>query len=195
MDVPHHFLAAIREQPETADAPVKAAALLHLARVLAVDDRDEAQRVLERGIALVMDFPAPDGPPLLRQAVYLAATVSPQRAFQLVPFVQDPYQGGVEGAIFTMLDHGHVADAVSYLSAPADGSVSVPCGRSGNWFFPAQSGKQTKVTSRSNTSLARQFNVAPVTGLRTTVRLLLEGAHATGSNRSRAGYYRSHTLR
>jgi len=97
---------------------VKAAALLHLARVLTAFDKAEAERVLDTGIALAFEVPKPAGDALLTQAVTLAAAVSPQRALRLMPLVAAPWHRSTDRIIFNMLRHGHIADAVSYLSDP-----------------------------------------------------------------------------
>ena len=118
MTMVEELLAAVPNQLEQSDPPVKAAALLHLARVLAKSDPDAAQRTLERGIDLATDIPEPEGPCLLSQAVYLAAAVSPPHAVRLMPVVSGRYHRNTEGAIFNMLSHGHLAAAVSYLTDP-----------------------------------------------------------------------------
>ena len=112
------ILSEVRGQVEQADAPVRAAALLHLARVLTAFDQAEAENVLEMGIALTLEIPKPANDALISQAVTLAAAVSPPRALRLMPLVADRWRAGAEGLIFSMLRHGHIADAVSYLSEP-----------------------------------------------------------------------------
>lgn len=118
MDIPAQLLDEVRQQSEQSDPPVKAAALLHFARVLAKVDPDEALRTLERGIALAKEIPEPEGTPLLRQAAYLAAAVSPPHALRLMPAVSGEYSHCAEFALYNMVDHGHLADAVSYLTDP-----------------------------------------------------------------------------
>ena len=46
--MPPDVLSAVRAQADQADPPVKAAALLHIARVLTTIDQAEAGRILER---------------------------------------------------------------------------------------------------------------------------------------------------
>lgn len=112
------LLSEVRGQLEQSDPFVKAAALLHLARVLTAFDQGEAEEVLEMGIALTLEIPKPAGDILLSQAVTLAAAVSPWRAFRLIALVVDPGHDRAEGIICNMLRHGHIADVVSYLSEP-----------------------------------------------------------------------------
>jgi hypothetical protein len=112
------ILSEVRVQVEQSDAPVRAAALLHLARVLTAFDQAEAENVLERGIALTLEIPKPANDALISQAVTLAAALSPSRALRLVPLLADRWRGRAESMIFSMLRHGHIADAVSYLSEP-----------------------------------------------------------------------------
>jgi hypothetical protein len=109
----------ILQKAEQSEPPVKAAALLYIARVLAAFDRPEAERMLEEGIELIFALPKPAADPLLDQAISLAATVSPKRALSLMPLIPDRWHGRMNGIIFPMLRHGHIADAVSWLSDPS----------------------------------------------------------------------------
>jgi uncharacterized protein (TIGR03435 family) len=117
--MPQQLLSGALEQAERSAPVVRAAALLHIARVLNAFDHAEAERVLERGIALAQDLAEPDREVILSQAVSLAATVSPDRAIRLAPSIRDEMPGGLmTKALFDMLSHGHVAEAVHYLSDP-----------------------------------------------------------------------------
>ncbi len=118
--MPAQLLAEVRQLIEQSHPPEKAAALLHLARVLTAFDRAEAEQVLERGIALAVELPKPEGDPIRSQAVTLAAAVSPRRALQLMsPVVAGMWRHvRATGIVFSMLRHGHLADSVSYLSDP-----------------------------------------------------------------------------
>jgi hypothetical protein len=120
--MPQQLLWAAREQAAESDPPVRAAALLHIARVLTVFDRAEAELVLDRGLALIPGLPERDRDTILGQAISLVATVSPRRALSLVPSVADrPPEGIITQAIFDMLGHGHAAEAISYLTNPQPG--------------------------------------------------------------------------
>jgi uncharacterized protein (TIGR03435 family) len=118
--MPQQLLSGALDQAERSEPVVRAAALLHIARVRNAFDHTEAERLLERGIALAKDLPEPDREVILGQAVSLAATVSPDRAIRLAPSIRDDMPGGLmTKALFDMLSHGHVAEAVHYLSDPA----------------------------------------------------------------------------
>ena len=116
--MPRQLLSGALEQAERSEPVVRAAALLHIARVLNAFDHAEAERVLERGIALAKDLAEPDREVILGQAVSLAATVSPDSAIRLAPSIREMPGGSMSKALFDMLSHGHVAEAVHYLSGP-----------------------------------------------------------------------------
>jgi uncharacterized protein (TIGR03435 family) len=118
--MPQQLLSGALEQAARSEPVVQAAALLHIARVLNAFDHVEAERVLEQGIALAEALPEPEREVILGQAVSLAATVSPDRAMRLAPSVRHEQPGSpMTKALFDMLSHGHVAEAVEYLSNPA----------------------------------------------------------------------------
>src|SRR6185436_18008545 len=119
--MPQQLLPEALEQAERSEPVVRAAALLHIARVLNAFDHAEAARVLERGIALAEELPEPDRAVILGEAVSLAATVSPDRAVQLAPAGSHEMlpRGPMTKALFDMLSHGHVAEAVQYLTDQA----------------------------------------------------------------------------
>jgi uncharacterized protein (TIGR03435 family) len=119
--MPQQLLSEALEQAERSEPVVRAAALLHIARVLNAFDHAEAERVLERGLALAEGLAEPDREVILGQAVSLAATVSPDRAIRLAPSVRHGLSGDspMPKALFDMLSHGYVAEAVRYLSDPA----------------------------------------------------------------------------
>ena len=58
--MPRQLLSDALEQAERSEPVVRAAALLHIARVLNAFDHAEAERVLERGIALAGELSEPD---------------------------------------------------------------------------------------------------------------------------------------
>ena len=113
------LLSASLDEAETSNPTVRAAALFHIARVLNAFDHAEAERVVERALTLASDLPEPEREVVLAQAVPLVATVSPKRALQLAPSVSYDMPGGVvQQALFDMMSHGHVAEAIEYLSFP-----------------------------------------------------------------------------
>jgi hypothetical protein len=69
------------------------------------------------GIELAFELTQP-ADALRSVTVTLAAAVSPQRALGLMPLLAGPSHGRAEAIIFSMLRHGHLADAVSYLIDP-----------------------------------------------------------------------------
>lgn len=71
--MPQDILSAAREHAEQSDPPVKAAALLRTARVLTTFNQAEAERVLEREIALAAELPESDRSTILKGVVSFAA--------------------------------------------------------------------------------------------------------------------------
>jgi uncharacterized protein (TIGR03435 family) len=112
-------VSAALAQAERSSPPVKAAALLHIARVVNAFDHAEAERVLERGIAAAGVLREPDRSVIMGQAVSLAATVSPERAIRLAPFIESDDMPGshMSKALFDMISHGHADAAVKYLTS------------------------------------------------------------------------------
>jgi hypothetical protein len=113
------IVSAALAQAERSAPTVKAAALLHIARVVNAFDHAEAERVLERGIAATDVLREPDRSVIMGQAVSLAATVSPERAIGLSRFAgSDDMPGGhLREMLFDMMSHGHVDAAVRYLTS------------------------------------------------------------------------------
>jgi hypothetical protein len=71
------------EQAERSETAVRAAALMHIARVLARSDEPAAVALLKRGLTLAKSLDGETAELLLNNAVFLAAAVSPRDAFQL----------------------------------------------------------------------------------------------------------------
>jgi len=117
------LLSSAREQAEQSEPSVKAAAQLHIARVLTALDRAEAERVLESGITLVSELPEPDRSSISPSMVYLAAAVSPKRALHLASSIGEPGFMIATGLVITMVRHGFIEEAVSYLCEPVEGEV------------------------------------------------------------------------
>ena len=117
--MPEELLSASLQEAERSDPAVRAAALLHIARVTNAFDQVRAETLVERALVLVQALPDPDREVVLAQAVSLVATVSPKRALQLAPSISYDMPGGVmQKALFDMMSHGHVAEAIDYLTAP-----------------------------------------------------------------------------
>jgi hypothetical protein len=117
------LLTVAREQAERSAPAVKTAALLHLARVSTKVNPSEASRLLDEGLALAATLPEGDREVLLGEAAALAATVAPQRALRLLDEVSLDRDSILRRVILNMLDHGHLDDAVAYLSDPAPGEA------------------------------------------------------------------------
>jgi hypothetical protein len=111
--MPRELLAAML-QAEQSEPSVRTAALLRIARVLAKADQGEAERVLDRGLALLAELPDEERAAIAPQAMCLAACVAPDRAFALRAMTSDSIAN--EKFLFDMVRHGHVAAAVEYLS-------------------------------------------------------------------------------
>ena len=111
--MPPELLAAML-QAEQSEPSVRTAALLRIARVLAKTDQGEAERLLDRGLALLAELPDGERAAIAPQAMCLAACVAPDRAFALRATTSDPV--GNEKFLFDMVHHGHVAAAVDYLT-------------------------------------------------------------------------------
>lgn len=113
------------EQAERSEPPVRAAALMHIARVLARSDQAAAEQLLERGISLAKEINGRAASLLLQNAIYLAAAVSPKHALRLYADHRrtDPFGRSVVGLINAMAGHGHVNEAIAYLSAPLPGDL------------------------------------------------------------------------
>lgn len=101
-------------QAEHSEPSVRTAALLRIARVLAKTDQGEAERLLDRGLALLAELPEEERAAIAPQAMSLAACVAPDRAFALRATTADPF--GNDKFLFDMVRHGHVAAAVDYLT-------------------------------------------------------------------------------
>jgi hypothetical protein len=111
--MPPELLAAML-QAEQSEPSVRTAALLRIARVLAKADQGEAERLLDRGLALLAELPEEERAALAPQAMCLAACVAPDRAFALRATTPDPF--GNEKFLVDMVRHGQVAAAVEYLT-------------------------------------------------------------------------------
>ena len=111
--MPQELLPAML-QAEQSEPSVRTAALLRIARVLAKADQREAERLLDRGLALLAELPEEERAAIAPQARCLAACVAPDRAFALRAVTSGPF--GNEKFLFDMVSHGHAAAAVEYLT-------------------------------------------------------------------------------
>jgi hypothetical protein len=118
------LLSTACEQAERSDPAVRAAALMHIARVRARSDQSAAEQLLERGIALAKEIERDASQPLLlHNAISLAAAVSANHALPLYAEYRqiDPFGGSVVGLVGVMAQHGHINDAIAYLREPLPG--------------------------------------------------------------------------
>lgn len=136
---------AIQQAADSAPA-VQAAALVHVARVLAVFDKAEAVHILERGIALADTLPEKDRLVLMPEVIATAAAVSPNRALELYASSNagDAAENMVADRIaMTMIDHGHIAEAARYLSV-SDGAERYPFLALGNALAHCKEDRQAQ---------------------------------------------------
>jgi hypothetical protein len=122
-DMMEQLLLTVCEQAECSDIPVRAAALMHIARVVARSDQTAAERLLERGIALAKEIDGDASSLLLCNAISLAAAVSAKHALPLYAEHRrmDPFGGPVVSLVNVMAQHGHLDDAITYLREPLPG--------------------------------------------------------------------------
>jgi len=122
-DMPQQLLLRACQQAERSEPAVRAAALMHIARVQAPSDQVAAEHLLERGIALAKEVGSHAASLLLGNAIYLAAAVSAKHALPLYAEHRktDPFRGDALGLVNAMAQHGHMDDAIAYLSDPLPG--------------------------------------------------------------------------
>ncbi|MBZ5582219.1 MAG: hypothetical protein LAQ30_08455 [Acidobacteriia bacterium] len=117
--MPRKLLLDALARAEGAEPEIRAAALLHGARVLAEFDQQEAERILEEGLALTAGLPERQQGSVMESAVRLAAAVAPQRAVALLESVpRHRHRLYLSSEIVrVMIEHGRVEAAVAYLMA------------------------------------------------------------------------------
>jgi hypothetical protein len=107
------LLASAIEQAEHSKAPVRAAALLRVARVETAVNPSAARDTFDRGLDAIRHLSGLDGEFLLEQAALIAAAVAPD-LLSGTPRLVAPHL--LEDALLkVMLDHGHLLQAVSRL--------------------------------------------------------------------------------
>ena len=116
------------KRAEQSEAAVRAAALMHIARVLARSDEAAAVALLKRGLTLAKSLDAETAELLLNNAVFLAAAVSPRDAFQLYADQKNEHEkrfgrhgSPVVGLANAMAQHGHIRDLLEYFDDPPPG--------------------------------------------------------------------------
>jgi hypothetical protein len=110
------------EQAESSEPAVRAAALMHIARVLARSDEAAAVALLKRGLTLAKNLDGETAELLLNNAVFLAAAVSPRDAFQLYAHQKTEREkrfgrhgSPVVGLANAMAQHGHIREFLAYF--------------------------------------------------------------------------------
>jgi hypothetical protein len=105
------MLKDLLEQAENSEAPVRAAALLRIARVESAIDSGAARSTFARGLDAIRQLPSPDGEILLEQAAFIAGAVAP--VLLNGPSALAPPHMFEHTLLEVMLDHGHLEHAVS----------------------------------------------------------------------------------
>lgn len=119
------LLVTALAQAERSEPAVRAAALMHVARVLARSNEAAGVALLKRGLTLAKELNGETAELLLKNAVFLAAAVSPQDAFQLYADqkAEDEKMFGrhgsrVGGLANAMAQHGHIREVLAYFDDP-----------------------------------------------------------------------------
>jgi len=115
--MPQDILARAQQQAAQSEPPIQAAALFHIARVLTALDREDAVRVLDKGLAIATALSGLDRECLLSEAVVISAAVNPERALRLVESESSMrFRHHVpERLVQALLDYGYIEQAASYL--------------------------------------------------------------------------------
>jgi hypothetical protein len=118
------LLTSALSQAERSDAPVRAAALMRIARVQTVLAPAEARRTFERGLQEMRLLP-PSQPDFLlqEQARILAAAVDPDLLSSIPPTERARHHFEPERLAQTMLEHGHVEQAYAFVLGHSDDST------------------------------------------------------------------------
>lgn len=116
--MPQDMLRSAIDRARTSDPTIKAAALLHCARVMTAFDREEAIRLLDEGLALTMTFPqhSSEREEILTAGCLCAAAVDPERAMHLYNSGLSSRHIELSNLIWVMLNHCHITNAIQLLS-------------------------------------------------------------------------------
>jgi len=102
-------------QAGVSDPPVRVAALLRIARVQTAFDREEARRTFQQGMDALAELPEEERDELSEPARMVAAAVAPDRLCEIPSHSLFPPSFVADQLVRTMIEHGRVDDAVSYL--------------------------------------------------------------------------------
>jgi hypothetical protein len=118
------LLASALSQAERSDAPVRAAALMRIARVQTVLAPSEARQTFGRGLQEMQLLPPSHMDFLLQeQARMLAAAVDPDLVSSIPPTERARHHFEAERLAQTMLEHGHVEQAYAFVLGHTDDST------------------------------------------------------------------------
>ena len=109
------LVADARKQAERSSPPVRAAALMRVARVQSAVDPGQARITFEMALDEIRSLPSPDRDLLFEQAQQIAAAVAPD-LLPAIPSVRrfpNDFHSGTLVSI--MLQHGHVDAAFEYV--------------------------------------------------------------------------------
>jgi hypothetical protein len=114
-----HLLEKAREQAERADSPLRAAALLWIARAESGGNGSQSRQTLLEGLEAVQKLTSPEREYLLDEARVVAAAVSPE-LLAAIPVAERDWPGpfaSIRSAhlVQTMLVNGHVDAAFDYV--------------------------------------------------------------------------------
>jgi hypothetical protein len=113
--MPDDLLAGALAQAERSEPPVRAAALLRIARVQTAFDRGEARLTFQRALDETRRISGRDGEFLLEQAQLLAAAVAPDLLHEMPPVAHGPRQFLSDRLGKVMLEHEHGDAAYEYV--------------------------------------------------------------------------------
>jgi hypothetical protein len=113
--MPQDLLARAHEQAKRSEAPVRAAALLRIARVQTAFNREQARQTFQEALAETHRLSGQDCDFLFDQARFLAAAVAPDLLPGIPPGDRGLRQFSSEMLGKIMLDHGHADAAYEFL--------------------------------------------------------------------------------
>jgi hypothetical protein len=134
--MPDDLLAGALAQAERSEPPVRAAALLRIARVETAFDRGQARLTFQRALDETRRISGRDGEFLLEQAQLLAAAVAPDLLHEMPPVAHGPRQFLSDRLGKVMLEHEHGDAAYEYVigyDEPSSFPFSVASSLM-NWF-------------------------------------------------------------
>ena len=119
--MPQQLLLEVLRQAEQSAPAIQAAASVHCARVMAKFDKQSAEQLLDRGISLAQSLSPDERSILLEEFPSVVAGTNPNRAVELFMSLEQA-EWEPDRLLFAMLAHGHIAEAVEYLSSSRFGA-------------------------------------------------------------------------